>query len=250
MSHKCAFMLSIVGLCWVVLTAFDGRVTASADEPRYEITVTNLTRGQNLTPAIVATHTQDLQPLFTEGAPASPALIAVAEEADVRPLQQAWAQDPEVHSVAVIQGTVPLPIPPGGFVIRPGQSATVVITGRGRARFVSLVGMLATTNDAFYALNSIPAPRTGSLTYYSIAWDAGSEANNEVCRVIPGPPCRNFFVRSPEGAEGFVHVHAGIHGIGNLVPAMHDWRNPVAKITIHRLPSVHRARERDDEDSR
>jgi hypothetical protein len=36
--------------------------------------------------------------------------------------------------------------------------------------------------------------------------------------------------------EGFVHVHAGIHGIGDLVAADRDWRNPVAQIAIRRLP--------------
>ena len=100
---------------------------------------------------------------------------------------------------------------------------------------MSLVGMLATTNDAFYALNGVAGPRQGTVTYYSVAWDAGSEANNEDCRVIPGPPCGKFFVRATDGAEGFVHVHSGIHGVRDLVPANHDWRNPVAKITIRRL---------------
>ena len=51
-------------------------------------------------------------------------------------------------------------------------------------------------------------------------------------RFIPGPPCGNAGVRDTGNAEGFVHVHAGVHGIGDLVAADHDWRNPVAKITI------------------
>lgn len=239
MTQKCGWMLGIAGLCWLALSASGEAGRASADELRYEVTVTNLTRGQNLTPALVAIHTQQLQPLFTEGAPASLALTAVAEDADVRPLQEVWGQDPAVHSMTVIQGSIPLPSPPGGMSIRPGQSATGVVSGRGQARFVSLVGMLATTNDAFYALNSVPVPRSGSVTYYAIAWDAGSEANTEECQFIPGPPCRQFFAHNPASAEGFVHVHAGIHGMGNLVPATHDWRNPVAKIAIRRLFSGH-----------
>jgi len=36
------------------------------------------------------------------------------------------------------------------------------------------------------------------------------------------------------GGEGFVHIHAGIHGIGDLLPARYDWRNPVAKVVIQR----------------
>jgi hypothetical protein len=38
------------------------------------------------------------------------------------------------------------------------------------------------------------------------------------------------------GGEGFVHIHPGIHGIGDLIPAQRDWRNPVAKISIERAP--------------
>ena len=95
--------------------------------------------------------------------------------------------------------------------------------------------MLAQTNDAFYALNGSAGPRRGAVTYYSVAWDSGSEANDEECQFVPGPPCINFFVHDPAPAEGFVHIHSGIHGGGDLVPAIHDWRNPVAKITIRRL---------------
>jgi hypothetical protein len=32
-----------------------------------------------------------------------------------------------------------------------------------------------------------------------------------------------------------VHVHAGMHGIGNFIAADRDWRNPVALITVRRL---------------
>ena len=56
---------------------------------------------------------------------------------------------------------------------------------------------------------------------------------------IPGPRCGNPGVRDPE-KNGYVHVHAGIHGSGpsdgiGLDPSLHDWRNPVAEITIKRL---------------
>ncbi len=31
------------------------------------------------------------------------------------------------------------------------------------------------------------------------------------------------------------HIHAGIHGIGDLDPARRDWRKPVAQITIGQI---------------
>lgn len=54
----------------------------------------------------------------------------------------------------------------------------------------------------------------------------------ELCDHIPGPPCGKAFVRNTGGAEGYVHVHSGIHGIGDLVPEQFDWRNPVAEVVI------------------
>ena len=97
-----------------------------------------------------------------------------------------------------------------------------------------------TTNDAFYAVRGVKIPYFGTRTVLSPGYDSGTEGNNENCRAIPGPPCGNPGVRVMAGAEGFVHIHAGVHGIGpdfprGLDPAQHDWRNPMAKITIRRL---------------
>jgi len=41
-----------------------------------------------------------------------------------------------------------------------------------------------------------------------------------------------------ENGEGYIHVHAGIHGIGGpggLDEATFDWRNPVVEVTIERI---------------
>jgi hypothetical protein len=67
------------------------------------------------------------------------------------------------------------------------------------------------------------------------AYDAGSEANSEDCDFIPGPPCGNGGVRDTDGAEGYVYIHSGIHGIGGLDPAEFDWLNPVATVKIERV---------------
>lgn len=67
------------------------------------------------------------------------------------------------------------------------------------------------------------------------AYDAGSEDNSEDCAYIPGPPCGNGDVRDTVGAEGYVYIHSGIHGIGDLEPAEFDWGNPVATVKIERL---------------
>lgn len=207
------------------------------NDDTYLVTITNIGRGQPLTPAAVLTHDKDFS-LFTEGSPASPELVPIAEDADLEPLIAAASQSAEVHDVQVVGGTGPI-VPPGSTrgarVIRPGEAASVVVEARSSFKRISLVGMLASTNDGFYALNGVRLNYQGVATYYSPAWDAGSEVNDEDCATVPGPPCGNFFVRNTAGAEGFVHIHSGIHGIKSLVPATSDWRNPVAKITIQRV---------------
>ena len=46
---------------------------------------------------------------------------------------------------------------------------------------------------------------------------------------------QNGFIQLSEDGEGFVHIHPGIHGGNSLDPAQHDWRNPVAAISITRI---------------
>ena len=220
-------VLTVLAVLAVLSAASYGIAAADDDRGRkFEVTVTNLTRGQIISPPVVATHTDKLDPLFMLGEPASDELAAVAEDAINGPLVTDLENDKNVKDVQIISNK--------GGPIMPGESASIVVdTGR-KSRNVTVVGMLVTTNDAFFALNSVRGPKRGSETYYSPAYDAGSEANNEDCDFIPGPPCGNPGVHT-EGAEGYVHIHAGIHGIADLVPADHDWRNPVAKITIRRL---------------
>lgn len=50
---------------------------------------------------------------------------------------------------------------------------------------------------------------------------------------IPGPCCNNPFVRDPEGA--LIRPHEGITGAGDLDPALYDWPEPAARITIQRV---------------
>jgi len=93
--------------------------------------------------------------------------------------------------------------------------------------------MLIITNDAFFAVRGVPARSKDNVTMFARAYDAGSEANNEMCAFIPG--CGGGGVRDTAGAEGFVYIHSGIHGIADLDPAEFDWHNPVATITVQKV---------------
>lgn len=229
MGRKLFRGMRVLTVVAVLFVASYGTVAADDDEEgKFEVTVTNLTRGQIISPSVVVTHTRKLAPLFTLGSEASPELAAMAEDANSDPLMKAL--DLEGYKVKDVQTIFGKEGP-----IMPGESASVVVYTSRRSRNLTVIGMLVTTNDAFFALNGVRGPRYGSETYYSAAYDAGSEANNEKCEFIPGPPCKNPFARDTDGAEGYVHIHAGIHGVATLVPAEHDWRNPVAKVTITRL---------------
>jgi len=187
----------------------------------YEVTITNLTKGQIFAPPVVYTHRSSFD-LFTPGAPAIPELAGLAEDAANEPLIALLSAEPRVADVEV-----------GGGAVLPGEFITVRVRAWGRARHITALGMLVTTNDAFFASEMrVPA---FSSTIYATAWDAGSEANTQDCDHIPGPPCGNGGVRVTEGAEGYVYVHAGIQDRGSLSPENHDWRNPVARIVVRKV---------------
>jgi len=81
----------------------------------------------------------------------------------------------------------------------------------------------------------VRGPNVGAGVHMVLAYDAGSEANTESCEHIPGPPCMNPEMRVTDGAEGFVYIHPGISGEGDLTESGYDWRNPVARFVIERL---------------
>lgn len=216
----------------LALLGFLPMLSAHADQARFEVTVTNITHGQQFTPLLLVTHRPDIA-LFELGQPASSELATLAEEGNVAPLRAVLAAS---ASVAATEA--------GATLTNPGASATFTIhTRRGFDR-ISIAAMLIPTNDAFLALDGFDldaVPRGGSRTaeVFVPAYDAGSERNDELCASIPGPnftECGGPGGGKPVGGgEGFVHIHNGIHGVGNLNRAVRTWQNPVARITIRRL---------------
>jgi hypothetical protein len=220
---KILFILCATAIAVVPVTsgsAQDGLV--------YSVTVTNITRGQQFTPILAATHANGVR-FFELGAAAGSELAMLAEEGNTAPMVGLLMATQGVGGIATSSG-----------LLAPGASTTIQVQARGNANHISLAAMLIPTNDAFMALDSVELPRgNGTLTMFASVYDSGSEINDELCASIPGP----FFIECsgpggggmPQGGEeGYVHVHSGIHGIGNISPAMRDWRNPVAKITIRR----------------
>ncbi|MEZ5364694.1 MAG: spondin domain-containing protein [Bryobacterales bacterium] len=193
----------------------------------YKVSITNITKGQIISPVIVATHTDTAPPLWEVGSPASDELRMVAEDAMNDDMVAKLGSLAEVLDVKVIMGA--------GGPIMPGETASAELEFTGPYRWVSAVAMLVTTNDAFTGLNGVRGPNVGAGVHLAPAYDAGTEANTEMCAEIPGPPCGNVGVRMTEGAEGYVYIHPGISGEGDLTSSGWDWRNPVAKFVIERL---------------
>jgi len=200
---------------------------AGAFGQRYKVTITNLTYDQIISPPVVVVHDERFD-LFEPGQPAGSELATLAEDGMTGPLAGLVEVSKGVYDYAVAGSGIP-----------PGGSVNVVVRARGRANNLSLAGMLVSTNDAFVGLDGYALPRGffafGASSVDAQAYDAGSEANTESCDHIPGPPCGSPGMRVTEGAEGFVHVHRGIQGVGTLEVPSKDWRNPVARIVIRRM---------------
>lgn len=207
--------------CAMLLT---GTAQASGDA-RFEVTVTNITQGEIFTPIMVASHRHDTK-IFKLGEPASEELEIIAESGNPGPLGDSLISSGAALDVVAADG-----------VLLPGHSLTLSVRTDRKHSHVSVASMLVPTNDAFFAVNGIHGPRgKKSKTVYSPAYDAGTEANDELCDNIPGPPFAcNGEGFNPASGEGYVYIHPGIHGGGDLSTASYDWNNPVAKITIRRV---------------
>jgi len=188
----------------------------------WKVTITNLTPAgsQPLSPPLLAVHTKRAD-VWSVGEIASHGVAAIAEDANTAPLVSALSQLDSVKSAAT----------GGGGPIMPGASASYAVESWGPFNRLSIVSMLVNTNDAFTGLDSLRLGGRGDAVEV-MAYDGGSEVNNELKGYIPGPCCGNLFVRAPEGA--LIGPHEGIAGRGDLSPATYGWTGPVARITVER----------------
>lgn len=208
--------LILAGLLAIALS-----LGAQAQEGKtFEVTITNITKDQNFTPLLLATHTSAVS-LFTPGEEASLELEMQAEGGNPGPLKGLLDGHPGVLNTVV-----------AGGLLMPGDSVTVEIQGNGHFNRLSITSMLIPTNDTFVGLRSMKLPSRSAMAAL-VAYDAGTEDNDEDCMNIPGPDCSGMTGGfEPGGGEGFVYVSNGISGIGDLAPSDFDWRNPVARVVV------------------
>ncbi len=236
--QKTISALTLVGVASILLVP---GLANSEEGSTYKVTITNLTPGQAFTPPVLVTHSTRTG-IFTLGEAASSEIQAIAENGNNAPLLAALGVNVEVHEV--VEGMAPL-VPannPGGTMF--DSSATFMITTKGKAKFLSFASMLICTNDGFTGLDSIKLGKK-KMTVFSVAYDARTEMNTEdFANMVP--PCQGLIgVSSGEGGtgmtepmlaeDGVVIPHVGIIGGDDLLPAVHGWGDPVAKIVIEKM---------------
>lgn len=203
----------------------------------YEVTITNLTTGQWLTPPAAATHSEEFS-LWRVGNSATVATKEIAENGNLDAAVGAFEASRLVFDWKVT------PSPSGPPPLAPGASVTFEITAPPRAR-LSFASMLICTNDGFTGVDAIRLPRgRRSVVHHLDAYDAGTETNTEAW-VDLVPPCAQLTGFGDQGGtgvsnpalfeNGVIAHHPGIAGVADLVPGVHGWTNPVATIEIRRL---------------
>lgn len=214
--------------------------TTPAVAQNIDVKITNLTNGLYFTPMLVASHPEGNH-LFQGGTAASSNLQAMAEGGDTSGLNA----DLQAVSAEIVDN-------PAAGLLAPGMSTTASFMKSGQNTHLSLVAMLLPTNDGFVGLDALEIPKAkGVYTYFLNAYDAGTEANDEVINGggapgtpgIPADPGGN----SGSGGTGVtvtehnttVHIHRGVigdadlnGGESDLSPTVHRWLNPIASVVI------------------
>lgn len=220
----------------VATTVAEGYYEAT---PLYEVSITNLTTGQPFTPPVVATHSSRLR-LWRVGRRASDEVKEIAENGNLAPMLERLGESRAVTDALVAEGPT---IPP----VLPGETATLLIEGSRRSRYLSLMSMLICTNDGFTGLTRQRLPtRVGNERSWNVlAYDAGTEINTgDFGDMVPPCPAltgvdtdkMGMGMSNPALAEhGRVRRHRGVRGAEDLIPALHGWRGPVARIEVTRL---------------
>jgi hypothetical protein len=218
--------------------------TALASERQYEVTITDLTSGQPLTPPVVAAH-HGKHTVFDVGQPASVSVREIAENGNSAPLLGFLDADPLDQFAGFAESSTGPLVPegvPGDEMFE--QSATLTVEAGRRANRLSFVSMLICTNDGFTGVDGLELPdKVGkATTEHTNSYDAFTERNTEDYADIV-PPCQGLIgdssgepgtgVSNPALAEGGVITHhAGIQGGAGLKPELHGWEDPVATLEV------------------
>jgi len=236
--------LALTALVTVMLSACGGSSNDSeemvaevpAPDPMftytYQVTVTNLTYAQPMSPVALVLHNEGQ--LWSVGEMASVALENLAESGD---------------NSAVLAESIVLSGQGGAGLILPGMSEMVDVSytvsdENNAPTMLSLATMLVNTNDAFTGINALAVNNLAvgeSISLTTSSYDSGTEKNSELMATIPGPAGGGT-------GEGFnaerndidkVAMHSGIVSAddGLMVSALtqaHRFDNPTLAVMVTR----------------
>lgn len=228
--------ISGFGLCLLAaatLSACGGGSTPAPAEPMQtlRVTVTNLTAGQPMSPVFMALNTGAAA--WSGGAVASGALEKLAESGDATALADSLAA---AGGLDATHGKAPL---------APGATEILELSfNASSAAKLTLATMLVNTNDGFTGLTALPvgAMAVGQQTTQRVlAWDAGTEANDETAATIPGPAGNGEgYNAARSDAPNAVRNHAGVVSVEDglatsVLKSQHRFDNPVLRVLIERI---------------
>ncbi|CBJ27029.1 conserved unknown protein [Ectocarpus siliculosus] len=205
-------------------TTIDRGGTSRDDKGK--VRVTNLTFKQDFSPPIIVAHEKGSH-LFPVGGKARPAIKLMAEDGNNRNIMAIATREGGFCGFAAAEG----PLLPG----KTWNGEITFDTDKCKEPVYSVVAKLTNTNDAFMGIDGSKFLDKHPSKLFPPAFDAGTEKNNEKCTCMPGRACP----ASPKsrenhglGSEGFIHVHRGINGVGDLSKADYGWKNPVAEVVV------------------
>lgn len=201
-------------------------VSESDAYKEFEISVTNLTNAQPLSPLALAFHEDGM--LFQVGEEASVALETLAESGD----NTDFLADGMISQSAA-----------GTGLIMPGMSETIMVTLESTdAELLTIATMLVNTNDAFTGVNALDLSDLmagESISLETRSYDSGTEANSELASTIPGPAGGGEGFNSERDDVDFVSMHAGVVSSDDgltqsALTQAHRFNSPTAMISISR----------------
>lgn len=224
---------------------------AKAGVHTYTVTITNISKGQPLSPPLIATNYGQGQ-FFKPGGTANWGVQQIAENGNNTPLYESAVQDMKDGFVTDVQrATAPL-VPKGSPADAMfDQTVTLTIKAKSTDR-INLISMIGCSNDGFIGANAARLPRAKGRSVNLVVndYDAGTEENTEDFMDL-GAACQGAIgVKSQFGATGTsmtdwqlaeggtIHRHEGVQGTSDdgLLEDVHGWQpRKLAKVTIKRI---------------
>ncbi|MFW8592051.1 spondin domain-containing protein [Glaciecola sp. 2405UD65-10] len=205
------------------------------------VEIQNLSHGLYFTPIAALVHSPDAS-LFEVGETASTELQMMAEGGSLD----------GITSIATATSADMITNPAGGLLAPTMSASADIMTTDGNTE-LSVVAMILPSNDGFIGLDNWEIPtEAGTYSVYINAYDAGTEANDELRGSgAPGmagmpvpPPLDPLLGTGGSGvaaadANPTVHIHRGnigddslTDGASDVSNSVHRWLNPVAKVTV------------------